>query len=165
MAVIRDIATGLERQRFTRLVILNGHGGNWSLGPVVREINQADGVIKVMLLNYWEHDTSPEGQALHENDVHAGAWETSLMLAVAPDLVGDYADVEPTGFDGSARQSDLNHLGMAVLRPNGVWGDPRNASADAGRAIAASVKENLVAAARERLDWFDRHPSYGGGEK
>src|SRR5690349_11754551 len=36
MQVIRDVADEMERQQFRVLVLLNGHGGNFALGPVVR---------------------------------------------------------------------------------------------------------------------------------
>jgi len=162
MAVIRDVAAELEQQNFTRLVIVNGHGGNWALGPVVREINRSDRPIKVVLAPYYACDRSEAGAALHADGIHAGAWETSVMLALFPDLVGDYKAVAPTGFDSDAQQSDLNHVGIGVLRPNGVWGDPRRASAEAGRAIVASIEEHLLQMVRERLSWFDRFDAYGG---
>ena len=168
MAVIRDVAGELERQGFTRLVVVNGHGGNFALPTVVRDINRSNGALRIVLANYWEYDTSEQGTGLRANEVHAGAWETSVMLAAFPHLVGDFEHVAPCeglaeGL-GDVRQSDLNHLGMAVLRPNGVWGDPRGASAEAGEAIIASIKQNLLAAVQERLAWFDRYPTYEGGE-
>ncbi len=162
MAVIRDIAAELERQNFTRLVIVNGHGGNFALGPVVRDINRSDRPFKVVLVNYWECDTSDVGRKLREGEVHAGAWETSVMLAAFPETVGDWEEVHPVEPMPSARQSDLNHVGMGTLRPNGVWGDPRSASFEAGEAIIASIKDNLVTVVRERLAWFDQNDTYGG---
>jgi creatinine amidohydrolase len=163
MAVVRDIASELERQRFTRLVVVNGHGGNFALGPVVRDINRSDRPLKVVLVNYWECDTSDVGRKLREGEVHAGAWETSVMLAAFPETVGDWESVQAVAPLPGARQSDLNHAGMGTFRPNGVWGDPRGASAEAGEAIIASIQDNLVAFVRERLVWFDQSESYGGG--
>ena len=160
MAVIRDIARELERQHFTRLVIINGHGGNYALPTVVRDINRADAGIRLILLNYWEFDRSAAGTRLREGEVHAGAWETSIMLAAFPDLVGDYRGATPPATEPDARQSDLNHLALGHLHPSGVWGDPSKASAEAGRTIIASIKENLVEAVQERLGWFERNESY-----
>jgi creatinine amidohydrolase len=162
MAVIRDIVAELEQQHLTRVVIVNGHGGNWSLAPTVREINRSDRPAKVILANYWECDKSDVGRELRTGEVHAGAWETSLMLAIAPDLVGAYEDVTPGLTKDDVRQSDLNHVGIGALSPTGVWGDPRGASAEAGRVIAESIAENLVRFVSERLDWFDKDDSYAG---
>ena len=162
MNVIRDIAAELERQSFTRLVIVNGHGGNWALGPAVREINRSDRALKVIIANYWECDSSQEGRTLAGDGIHAGAWETAIMLALFPHLVGDHSAVVPTSFDENEKQSDLNHLGMGVLRPNGVWGDPRKASAEAGRAIAKSIETNLPAFVEKRMAWLDKEASYAG---
>ncbi len=162
MNLIRDIAAELERQSFTRLVIVNGHGGNWALGPTVREINRSDRAIKVIIANYWECDSSEEGRAFAGDGIHAGAWETSIMLALFPDLVGDYSAVVPTSFDENEKQSDLNHLGIGALRPNGVWGDPRRATAEAGQAIVESIETNLRTYVEERLAWLEKHNSYAG---
>ncbi len=161
IALIRDIAEQLEAQNFTRLIILNFHGGNTILKPVAKDVNRRDGKLKIILLNGWEYDSSDEGRRLGAGEVHAGAWETSLMLAIHPELVGDYSVVHsPAAVDGAV-QDDLAHLGFAVLRPVGAWGDPRRADAAAGGAIAASIRANLATAARRRLDWLDRSPSYG----
>jgi len=160
MAIFRDIADELERQHFTRLIVLNGHGGNYALPTVVRDINRAERPLRIVLLNYWEYDRSEEGQRLRVGEVHAGAWETSIMLAQFPQFVGDCGAVIPEVAIESARQNDLNHLGLGHLRPNGVWGDPRGASAEAGHAITASIRENLAAAARERIEWFDKNATY-----
>ena len=105
MAVIRDVVAELERQHFTRVVIVNGHGGNWSLGPAVREFNRSDRPVKIVLVNYWECDESDVGRELRAGEVHAGAWETSLMLAVAPDLVGAYQDVALSPMKDGDRKS------------------------------------------------------------
>ncbi|MFW5836679.1 MAG: creatininase family protein, partial [Desulfovibrionaceae bacterium] len=83
MQVVRDLADELQAQGFTRLIVLNGHGGNFYLVPVCRDINRADRPIKILIANPWEHggETSTPG-ADGRLDLHAGRWETSLMPAV-----------------------------------------------------------------------------------
>ncbi len=162
MALIRDIADSLERQHFKRLVIINGHGGNQALGPVVRDLNRQNRSLKLLLLDWYAFDTSPEGVALQKKSVHASGWETSVALALWPDLVRDFSSLAPESASWHVSQSDLNHFGMGVLHPPGYWGDPRDASAEAGRAIVKSVEANLVAAVRDRLDYLDAQPDYAG---
>lgn len=162
MAMIRDIADSLERQHFKRLVIVNGHGGNLSVGPVVRDINRQDRPLKVLFVEWYVYDTSSEGNSLLKRDMHADGWETAIALALRPELVGDYRNQPPEAAPWSAVRPDLNHFGMGTLRPRGYWGDPREASAEKGAAIVKSVEENLVKAVRERLDWLDAEPAYGG---
>lgn len=162
MAVIRDLADSLEGQHFKRLVIVNGHGGNFSIGPVVRDINRQDRALKILLLDWWVFDTSAEGAELQNRSVHADGAETSVALALCPELVRDYSALLPDASAWPVERFDLNHFGMGVLRPPGYWGDPREASAGAGRAIVKSIELNLVAAVRARLDWLDARPDYAG---
>ena len=162
MAVIRDIADELEQQNFTRLIILNGHGGNFALPTLVRDLNRADRKLKLLLVNYWEYDRSDAGRELMRGDVHSAAWETSLMLALAPDRVRPIPAREPEIAEPAAVQFDLNHFGLGTLRPQGPWGDPRRATAAAGQAIRKSIEDTMPTAVRERLTWLERHPQYGG---
>lgn len=162
MAVIRDLVDALEIQNFKRLIIVNGHGGNQSVGPVVRDINRQDRPIRVMLVPWVEYNRSEAGAALRQGSMHADAWETSVALAVCPERVGDWKSAVPVAGEPAARQADLNHLGIGAFRPTGFWGDPRDASPEAGRAIVESVCRHMTEAVRERLAWFDRYPAYGG---
>jgi len=162
MAIIRDLADELERQNFTRLVLISGHGGNFALPTVVRDINRMDRKIKVLLLSWSEWDRSghrTEAQAIGE--VHAGMWETSVVMALFPDRVGEPVAPPPDPLPEATRP-DLNTYGLGVLKPAGPWGDPTQASAAKGREILASVKENLVAEIRKRLKWLDENPRYAG---
>lgn len=164
MSVIRDLAAELERQNFTRLVIVNGHGGNWALAVVVRDLNRHDRPLKIVLVNYWEFDRTVQ-RVMPGGDIHAGASETSRALAWLPELVGTLPAADTPGVPAGeplAIQSDLNHVGIGVLRPTGLWGNPSAATAESGRASMASIFEHMMPAIRERLAWFDRHPSYAG---
>src|SRR5688500_14859535 len=89
MQIIRDVADEVERQSFRVLIIVNGHGGNFSLGPVVRDINRLDRSLKVLLVYWWEHLDSAIAADSQElgHDLHAGEMETSFMMAIRPDCV------------------------------------------------------------------------------
>lgn len=162
IALVKDLASEIERQSFTRLVIVNFHGGNHILKPIAKDLNRRNRPLKLLLLNAYEYDTSEEGRAFGRFDIHAGAMETSIMLALHPGLVGDYASAEaPVGIEGAV-QDDLAHYGIGTVRPAGIWGNPKLASAEAGLAIIASIERNLLEAAKKRLAWFDEHPLYEG---
>ncbi len=162
MAIVRDLADELERQHFTRLVILNGHGGNFALPTVVRDINRMDRPIKLLLLHWSEYDRSGCRDAANaKGEVHAGFWETSVTLATFPDRVGKPVPPPPNPLPEATR-ADLNHYGLGVIRPAGPWGDPTKATVEAGREILASVRVHLLEAIRQRLRWFDEHPRYSG---
>ena len=84
---------------------------------------------------------APRGGAVHlwephvdGGDAHAGRVETSLMLALAPELVRDERPV------GATQPIDellprLREDGVAAVSPNGVLGDARGATAGDGQAL------------------------------
>jgi creatinine amidohydrolase len=75
---------------------------------------------------------------------HSGEFETSIMLAVRPDLVtmdqaqpgylGDQVGIAPIVFE----------KGFRAVTENGVLGDPRKASAANGEAYLAAITDILV---------------------
>lgn len=162
MAIIRDLAGDLERQNFTRLIVLNFHGGNFALKPVIRDWNRLDRPLKILHVDGFEWCTLDHFQDVPCGEIHAGAWETSMMLALHPELVGDFRSAEPPETVEGFLQQDLTHHGFGVAWPQGVWGDPKLASAEVGRQLLSNIRENMIAAVRERLKRFDEFPEYGG---
>jgi creatinine amidohydrolase len=94
--VLRDVADSLVTQGFTKLVVLNGHGGN-TFKPLVREVQSDFDDLFLVVANWYE----VEGKAaiFDEPGDHAGEMETSVMLHAAPDLV---RPLDEAG-DGAAR--------------------------------------------------------------
>lgn len=85
LAVLLDLARCVERQGGRRVVLVNGHGGNVGICHAAAAAASARYDLAVGYLDYWrvappEPDTPVPG--------HAGEFETSLVLAVRPDLVG-----------------------------------------------------------------------------
>ncbi|MDH4247658.1 MAG: GNAT family N-acetyltransferase [Deltaproteobacteria bacterium] len=152
-AVVEDLARELESQGFTRLVIVNGHGGNFILNPTVRALNRENRRLRILLVNFWEHagpELTPPG------DIHAGEFETSVMLAIAPHRVsGERVDHVPPEEHPEVRQGDLTHFGIARFSPQGVWGRPSRASAEQGQRIVAAIQSNLLQFVQTRLVWLE----------
>ncbi|MFI0452005.1 creatininase family protein [Actinomadura sp. 6N118] len=147
-AVIRDIARSLRRSGVTRLVLVNGHGGNYVLGNIVQE---ARGEMALFPgIQDWEEARAAAGvQTSLDSDMHAGEIETSILLHAHPELV------RPGYESGDHLADDRKHLltlGMAAYTESGVVGRPSLASADKGRDLLAS----LVAAFGEYLELLDR---------
>jgi creatinine amidohydrolase len=142
-AVIRDIATSLRQSGYERLIVANGHGGNWILKPAVRELNRELAPFRAILL-------SPDlpaaiAQKIFEHpvgDVHGGEFETSLMLHLFPQHVGRL----PAGGNRMLPpQPMLDYFDSTDLAPEGFWGWPEAATAEKGRLafdalIAAGLK-------------------------
>lgn len=145
IAVIGDIAGSLRRSGVERLVIVNGHGGNYVLSNVVQEAN-VDGPRMALFPARADWDRARRDTNLVSNahdDMHAGEIETSLMLHVWPDLVGDnYEDVDHT-----TERPHLLLLGLRAYTTSGVLGQPSLASAEKGK----TVLDSLVASFADTL--------------
>lgn len=120
------------------VVLVNGHGGNSV--AVQRACRRLDHEGRKVLA-WWPR--VPGG------DAHAGDTETSMMLALAPDLVRiDLA--EPGRTEPIVDLiDDLRAHGMKAVAPTGVLGDPSQASATHGRALLTRLIVDLVAAVDE----------------
>ena len=117
-----------------RVVLVNGHGGN---APAVQQALAVLAHEPRPVTAWW-----PDLRGLAQpGDLHAGYVETSIMLAVRPDLVRlDEAVAGPT-----PALDDLVREGVRALSPSGVLGDPAGASAEAGHALLAALVDQLVA--------------------
>ena len=86
---------------------------------------------------------------LAESDAHAGDTETSLMLAVAPELV-DMRAAEVGRTEPIAELIDeLRAGGVRAVSPNGVLGDPRRATAQHGKQLLSRLTIDLISAVDE----------------
>jgi creatinine amidohydrolase len=142
---------------FHRLVFLNGHGGNDVPGKqVVFEVRQKYRDRKALLLlfgTYWQLGPStPMSGFVQDHMGHACEWETSMMLRLAPPLVGEYLKAEPvpfgTPFDPATRgwttpdRSVPGHIGY-----------PAAASAQKGDVLFERFTADAVALLRRVIAW------------
>ena len=120
------------------VVLVNGHGGN--AHPVQRATNTLIGEGR-RVLGWWPH--------IRNGDAHAGESETSMMLALAPDLVR-MTRAEPGRTEPLVDLIDeLRADGVKAVSPNGILGDPRGATASHGKALLTRLIIDLVAAVDE----------------
>ena len=138
--VVGDLVRGWSRHGFRRIVILPTHGGNFApLAGALEKLGKVDGVkvIAVTDLGLLVQATLGLGTELgvpsSEGGVHAGQWETSMMLALHPELVKMHEAVP--GYIGDLESGLERFLseGVHVLTETGVFGDPTHASAEHGR--------------------------------
>jgi creatinine amidohydrolase len=138
-AVLRDVGRSLYEQGIRKLLILNGHGGNFVLEPVIQELNQAfPDFAVIMPAEVWAVAEGSEPiYATAGAEVHAGEAETSTQLYLNPSHVKperpDY--VPPVG------REFLDYVFMHLVNPDGVWGSSHFGDAEKGeRAITAQVR-------------------------
>ena len=120
------------------VVLVNGHGGNRI--PVERAVRMLEAEQR-RVLAWWPR--------VDGGDLHAGETETSMMLALAPELVRPAA-AEPGNTAPLADLIDAMRAGgVRAVSENGVLGDPRGASASHGRTLLARLSIDLLAAVDE----------------
>lgn len=164
-AMLRDIFASLGHYGIKKFVIINGHGGN-DFTPFVRQI-QADLDIHVFVSNWWTVAMDKYDDIFDKPDDHAGEFETSVALALFPELVeyekAGKALPRPFRFEAlnngwvktSRRFSRLNQFCAA--------GDPAGATAEKGQKILGIVVDRLsrflVELAGEEIDDLFPHRS------
>lgn len=124
------------------VVLVCGHGGNAT--PLRRAVSLlVDEGRRVMA---WF--PRPPGT---EADAHAGRTETSLLLAIAPELV--HLDRAAPGATEalSTLAPTLRTAGVGAVSPNGILGDPTGASVEEGNHLLAILADDL---ARSVSEWL-----------
>ena len=148
-ALVRAQVGQLHRLGFHRIAIFNTHGGNSSvLVPLIRELQALPGLRLGMLQSGFKPAQSPQEAAY---GFHAGEWETSLMLALAPALVRRARAVchYPAQLDDAG---ELRPAGAALalawttrdIAPQGVIGDATLATPAQGEAWADGAATSLA---------------------
>src|SRR4051794_26461179 len=95
--LLKDMVENFLFHGFRRIVLVNGHGGNvvpaqqalFEVRQKYRERND----LTLLAATYWTLGSgSPKGELpfVQSSMGHACEWETSMMLRLAPQLVGDY---------------------------------------------------------------------------
>jgi len=155
LAVLNDLADSLVASGFKRLFILNSHGGNDEcVKLLVREVVLRHEV-SVGAGSYWDVATSAIRDAgvdrIGRFPGHSGGFETSLMMALAPELVRKgrlpVTDPHPPAIFARRIAEGL------MVQSHGEWARiggytdaPVNASSEAGRILLEAIC-NAVAGA------------------
>ena len=138
-AVVADIVRSLEHGGFRRVVLLPTHGGNFA--PLAAAAQDLEGTTTIevraltdlgALLALAQLGADEYGVPLGEGGLHAGEWETSMLMAIHPELV--HAERREPGYTGPLESAVETMLGSGVhaVAANGVVGDPAQASAEHG---------------------------------
>ena len=150
-----NIGDSITRAGLRKLLIITSHGGNLSaIDIVARELRVRHNMLVVT--TSWEKLGPPRKEPQDSSafiDIHGGEFETSIMLALRPDLV-DIGKAE----DFTSKQSDVKerykNLGFHSSNANiswlsedlneqGVVGDASTATAERGEEIIVTMVENF----------------------
>lgn len=126
---------------FRGVLFVNGHGGNFDAMHKAQSVLKHEGRHAI----FW----SPK---VEHADLHAGEFETSLLLAIAPELV--HLDRVENGADelSAADKATLLEKGVSAVSPNGILGDPRKASAENGAHYFQTLCKQLHTVITEFLE-------------
>ncbi len=171
-SVVGDIARSVARHGFKKLVLLNSHGGNTDvLNALSRdlreELSMSVFVVDWWFTDFWSELLNEIQQSPRDGVFHAGELETSIVLALRPELV--HMDKAVCTFP----PEDLrNNRYVTIFGPvsmgwvtrdiskTGVIGDATKASAEKGRVMLEFAGSKLseiveeIAAADVPRSWL-----------
>jgi creatinine amidohydrolase len=154
-----DMIENFITHGFTRMVVLNGHGGNNVPGQQalfeVRQKHRRREDLLLLFSCYWalggqphEVDSSIEQRQMG----HACEWETSMIMALQPHLVGDFQNavaVDPSQpFDPAHRAWTTKDRSQA-----GHIGNPRIANAAKGETLLKVFSADVVNLLERVIRW------------
>jgi len=157
-ALVRDIIISLHRHGIQKVVLLNGHGGN-DFVPLIRQI-QSDMDTFVFLCDWWKVGEDQYSEIFDNPDDHAGELETSVAMALFPQLVNlenaGPGTVPPFRFEALNHGWVRTSRDFAKINDHCAAGDPSKATPDKGRQyidlVVTRLSDFLVELAQTPID-------------
>ena len=144
-AFIKEIVVSLLHHKIRKIVIINGHGGNDFI-PLIRQLQTELGV-HLFLCDWWKVGSDKYLDIFENKDDHAGEMETSVAMALFPELVE-----QEVAKDGKAKDFRFEALNngwvrtsrdFAKLNDHCAVGDPSKASVEKGEKYLKLVIERI----------------------
>ncbi len=162
--MLKDVVSSFVRAGFSRILLLNGHGGNIAPGETaITELANTDDDcddVYIALASYFtiaESVLAPEKHGMQTDRItHACEYETSLMLHAHRDLVlmeraqgqGDPALPQAPG----TRLAGRFHHATAT----GAMGRPDLATPEKGASLFAAIVDEVTKMVSQMVDWPER---------
>ncbi len=156
--IIQQIATSILEAGFTRILFLNGHGGNRvpcgaGLAELVASSDRADAA-HLALASWWELGAAaiPNSVIVQNTVAHACEFETSLMLEIRGELVHMDRIQPPTralenewfSAEGDAHNKVSLYHRFHRVTAAGSLGNPVAATKEKGAKLVAGVVDELA---------------------
>lgn len=167
MAVVHDMAAAIARSGFQKLVLMNWHGGNTHLmGMLTRDIRIRHRLLTFLIdiVTIFMGPGYDNAGAPQTVDIHAGRYETSMMLAAYPQWVksGPYEGIGSDLQRGRTAATFGPHKLLLVeggpiypgwettdLTTDGVIGNPAGSTPEEGEGNLTAMVERVEAMLRE----------------
>lgn len=148
LAMVADLLTFFVRHGFRRVVVVNGHGGNVStLKAAAAEVAYENEGARVTIRNWYDSAEVERLIGEYFGDAegsHATPSETSILMHLRPELVGDLGRVKAT--EAGLITWQPGPVDLRGYYPEGnIGSDPARASAE----IGAELFEAAVAGVAE----------------
>jgi creatinine amidohydrolase len=160
--LLGDVIDNLIGHGFKRVVLLNGHGGNivpaqQAVFEARQRYRQRDDLL-LLAATYWLLGGKPDvvDPTISQKQMgHACEWETSMILHLAPNLVGDLSAIEPVS---PAMPFDPATQGWITRERSepGHIGDPRRATATKGETLFRIFSHDVVTFLERVIAWDGR---------
>jgi len=155
--ILCELLEPLLADGFERVMILNGHGGNIdTLHVALRKLQPRYPHRHLTGASYWEladKELAVLAEGPRKSMGHACEFETSMMLALRPDLVRrDQIEDDPPGEEPALRGL-FTAEDMFQKTDHGCAGYPRRASAETGRACLNAAVARACEVVAALLRW------------
>lgn len=151
-----DLLTPLLREGFRRFLMLNGHGGN--IDPMHVALRRLDNQYPDAVLTgaaYWdiaEAELAAQCQGLRKTVGHACEIETSMMMALRPDLVHPELIADDPDQTPPSLSNTFWARNFARRTDHGAVGYPERADAERGRRMLDGAISKVTGVARVLLE-------------
>lgn len=149
-ALLRDICRSVWRAGFTRILIVNGHGGNMTALHALTTELTAERPARIAFTNYFTvaRDVVRDCLEVQDGLMHACEGETSMMLAARPELVHAEHLAEAHGPDIALPAESTEPVYLAVpferITVSGVAGHADAATAAKGEKMLSGLAKALA---------------------
>jgi creatinine amidohydrolase len=160
--LLGDLIDNLIGHGFRRVVLLNGHGGN--IVPAQQAVFEArqryrnrDDLL-FLAATYWLLGSKLEQvdpTLVQAQMGHACEWETSMILHIAPRLVGDLSQIEPVSAAMPFEPATQGWITKERSEPGHI-GDPRRATAQKGQMLFHHFSQDVVTFLERVIAWDGR---------
>jgi creatinine amidohydrolase len=157
--LLNGLAENFVQHGFQRILFLNGHGGNDVPGRQavfeLRQRHRQRNDILFLFATYWSLGTRPweVDPTLAQREMgHACEWETSMMLRLAPHLVGDFAGAPPVEFGTPFTPAARGWITRERTVPGHI-GQPHLATPEKGETLFRLFSDDVAGMIERVMRW------------
>ncbi|MFN2377132.1 MAG: creatininase family protein [Candidatus Binatia bacterium] len=158
--VLCDLAASVARHGFARLFVFSAHGGNRdALAKALPRMRAVAGDLAILAapglgasMDLFHNASAQHGVSADASGHHAGEFETSILMAIAPQQVRT-GRLAPGLAAGDRDLDQVFYPDLRASAPNGTVGDPRGADASRAEAYLEAWVGSLLEIYRREDNW------------